>query len=92
MKNRQNNSRRAALGDSGGFWHRVRDRWLGGLNLPGLGLGQDEGDSEQRIKVWDRQRGCYRYVDLSDRTDPLWSSASAVATLQRENDSRRTAA
>lgn len=93
MKRNMTNHNIDSATAGGGFWHRVRERWLGGLNLPGLGFGHgNDIDTDRQVKVWDRHRGCYRYVNLNDRSDPLWSSACAVATQQRENDARRSAA
>lgn len=92
MKNIQH-KRNEGSNSGRGLWHRLRERWFSGLNLPALGLGHvRDSANDERIKVWDRHRACYRYVDLNDRADPLWSAAYSLASFHRESDSRRPAA
>jgi hypothetical protein len=79
--------------NASGFWQRVRERWFGGLKLAGLqGESANAGEQDGYVKVWDARRGTYRHVDLSDRSDPLWSAASSLAMLQHESSHRRPAA
>lgn len=42
----------------------------------------------QLIPVWDVTLTAYRPVDLSNRSDPLWSAANELAALRRYGASR----
>ena len=54
-----------------GIWQRICI-WLH--------LTREEQARDGFVQVWDGQQCRYRMVDLSDRNDPLWATANALAS------------